>query len=166
MSLIIIIRRNVTGLAGLEGAETTVDIEPWTGLAFRSHLRFQVCQMLNPYSLSQVNAHVTSNLHIEAVRRVHRGGFYLPVVVSETRTAVSQKVIDLFDSEVFHTSLPSHSLQFGQPLRSAGTARLVGLIVGAFLLAISVSLIIVLVSRRYGSTAEKVPLLSNVQIAS
>lgn len=58
------------------------------------------------------------------------------------------------------------TLQFGQPLRAAGTARLVGLIVGAFLLAISLSLVIVLVSRRYGSSQETVPLLSNVQIAS
>lgn len=143
------------------------------------------------------------------VRRVRRGGFYLPVMVFDERTALSQAVIDQWNSEVRldiptfplnKTSWPqdgcspnNHTISFnlipclpqvsvaptvtckthltfpqiGDPLTAASNARLAGFITGAFLLSISVSLLIVVVTtNRCRLSPERQPLLARVQVAS
>ncbi len=54
------------------------------------------------------------------------------------------------------------AVQFGDPLTSASNARLAGIVTGAFLLAIAVSLAILTYTRVKPDNAEEQPLLATV----
>lgn len=137
---------NVTGLDRYVPAETVYDVDPWTGVTLRSHTRLQL------------NARITPWERLAATRWVRPGGFYLPVLVVEQRAVVGPAFLEAWQSE------------FGTPLNAAASTRLAGFIVGAFLLAVALSVATVSAARCHYSPEsdlmlpESEPLLAHIDI--